>query len=229
MSWRRGDITSAFCSRTGEPAARPISADRSRSVPARSNRAAVRQAALTELRNWATSCFRRPLSPDSDCAADRICDDAEPVSEAPRCTSTTLLETCCVPCAACCTLREISCVAAPCSSTAAAIVEDISEKPLDRNADLLDRIGRVLGRRLDAGYLLADFAGRLRGLFGERLHLRCDHGETPTRLAGASGLDGRVQGKQVGLSCDRWINSTTSPMRAAAADSSPTRPVVRRA
>jgi hypothetical protein len=25
-------------------------------------------------------------------------------------------ETCLVPCAACCTLREISCVAAPCSS-----------------------------------------------------------------------------------------------------------------
>jgi hypothetical protein len=29
--------------------------------------------------------------------------------------------------AACCTLREISCVAAPCSSTAAAMVEEISE------------------------------------------------------------------------------------------------------
>jgi hypothetical protein len=35
-------------------------------------------------------------------------------------------ETICVPCAACCTLREISCVAAPCSSTAAAIAEEIS-------------------------------------------------------------------------------------------------------
>ena len=38
-----------------------------------------------------------------------------------------LAETICVPCAACCTLREISCVAAPCSSTAAAIAEEISD------------------------------------------------------------------------------------------------------
>jgi hypothetical protein len=32
-----------------------------------------------------------------------------------------------VPCAACCTLREISCVAAPCCSTAAAMAEEISD------------------------------------------------------------------------------------------------------
>jgi hypothetical protein len=32
-----------------------------------------------------------------------------------------------VPWAACCTLREISWVAAPCSSTAAAIVEEMSD------------------------------------------------------------------------------------------------------
>jgi hypothetical protein len=32
-----------------------------------------------------------------------------------------------VPCAACCTLRAISCVAAPCSSTAEAIAEAISD------------------------------------------------------------------------------------------------------
>src|SRR5262245_22857215 len=56
-------------------------------------------AARTESRNCVTSSFSRPLSPDRECAADRICDDADPVSEAPRCTSTTLLETCCVPCA----------------------------------------------------------------------------------------------------------------------------------
>ena len=36
-------------------------------------------------------------------------------------------ETCCVPSAACWTFREISCVAAPCSSTAAAMVEEISD------------------------------------------------------------------------------------------------------
>src|SRR5882724_2065261 len=76
------------------------------------------QAALTELRNLPTSSLRRLLSPDSDCAAERTCDEADPVSLAPRCTSLMLAETCWVPWAACCTLREISWVAAPCSSTA---------------------------------------------------------------------------------------------------------------
>src|SRR4030081_1920872 len=84
-------------------------------------------AALTELRNFPTSSLRRLLSPDSDCAAERTCDEAEPVSLGPRCTSVMLDETCWVPWAACCTLREISWVAAPCSSTAAAIVDEISD------------------------------------------------------------------------------------------------------
>ena len=42
------------------------------------------QAALTELRNLLTSSLRRLESPDSDCAADSTCDEAEPVSLAPR-------------------------------------------------------------------------------------------------------------------------------------------------
>src|SRR6266511_126676 len=87
----------------------------------------IRQAARTESRNLATSSLRRLLSPESDCAAERTCDEAVSVSVAPRCTSVMLAETICVPCAACCTLREISYVAAPCSSTAAAIAEEISE------------------------------------------------------------------------------------------------------
>jgi hypothetical protein len=85
------------------------------------------QAALTELRNFETSFLSRLLSPDSIFAAESTCEDAEPVSLAPCCTSVMLEETCWVPCAACCTLREISYVAAPCSSTAAAMVEEISE------------------------------------------------------------------------------------------------------
>src|SRR5207237_9496032 len=85
-----------------------------------------RQAARTESRNLPTSVLRRWLSPDSDCAADSTCEEAAPVSLAPRCTSEILEETCWVPRAACCTLREISCVAAPCSSTAAAMAEEIS-------------------------------------------------------------------------------------------------------
>ena len=68
----------------------------------------------------------RSLSVDSDLAAESTCDEAEPVSEAPRCTSMMFVETSLVPCEACCTLREISWVAAPCCSTAAAIVEAIS-------------------------------------------------------------------------------------------------------
>src|ERR1700731_2071105 len=85
------------------------------------------QAARTELRNLPTSRLSRLLSPDSDFAAENPCDAADPVSLAPRCTSVMLEETCWVPCAACCTLREISCVAAPCCSTAAAMVEAISD------------------------------------------------------------------------------------------------------
>src|SRR5213083_888026 len=86
------------------------------------------QAARTESRNLPTSSLRRLESPESDCAAASTCEDADPVSLAPRCTSPILEDTCWVPVAACCTLREISCVAAPCSSTAAAMVEEISDR-----------------------------------------------------------------------------------------------------
>src|SRR5262245_43512853 len=85
------------------------------------------QAARTEFRKLPTSRLSRLESEDSDCADDSTCDDAVPVSPAPRCTSVMLAETCWVPRAACCTLREISWVAAPCSSTAAAMVEEISD------------------------------------------------------------------------------------------------------
>ena len=62
-----------------------------------------------------------------DCAAESTCEEAPPVSDAPRWTSEILAASCDVPSAARCTLREISWVAAPCSSTAEAIVEEISE------------------------------------------------------------------------------------------------------
>src|ERR1700694_4825635 len=66
-------------------------------------------AARTEFMNFATSCFSRLLSVDSDCAADSTCEEAPPASAAP------------------CPFREISWVAAPCSSTADAIVAEISD------------------------------------------------------------------------------------------------------
>src|SRR3977135_2134441 len=71
-----------------------------------SSRPFYRQPALTESRNLPTSSLRRLLSPDSDCAAERTCDEADPVSLAPSCTSVMLELTCWVPCAACCTLRR---------------------------------------------------------------------------------------------------------------------------
>jgi hypothetical protein len=85
------------------------------------------QAARTDVRNLPTSLLRRSLSLASDCAAVRTSVEAAPVSVAPRCTSVMLAETCWVPWDACWTLREISCVAAPCSSTAAAIADEISD------------------------------------------------------------------------------------------------------
>ena len=53
-----------------------------------------RQAARTESRNFATSTLRRLLSPDSICAADSTCEEADPVSPAPRWTSVIFAETC---------------------------------------------------------------------------------------------------------------------------------------
>jgi hypothetical protein len=78
-------------------------------------------------RNFSTSAWSRLLSFDSDSADESTCVDAEPVSLAPRLTSVMLDATWAVPLAACPILREISWVAASCSSTAAAMAEEISE------------------------------------------------------------------------------------------------------
>src|SRR4029078_6624698 len=48
------------------------------------------QDARTESRNFSPSRLRRLLSPDSDCAAESTCVEAEPVSAAPRCTAVVL-------------------------------------------------------------------------------------------------------------------------------------------
>ena len=73
---------------------------------------------------------------------------------------------------------------------------------LDGAADLLDRADRLLRRRLDAGDLLADLAGRLRGLLGQRLHFGRHDREAAAGLAGARRLDGGVERQQVGLPGD---------------------------
>ena len=73
-----------------------------------------------------------------------------------------------VPCAARCTLREISWVAAPCCSTAAAIAD--FRKLFYGAADVLDGANGLLRRRLNAIDLLADFGGGLCCLLGKRLY-----------------------------------------------------------
>lgn len=53
-----------------------------------------RHATRTEVRKLLTSVLRRPLSSESVRAADSTCDEADPVSLAPRCTSAILADTC---------------------------------------------------------------------------------------------------------------------------------------
>ncbi len=73
------------------------------------------------LRNRATSAERCSDWRDSSLEAESTWLAAAPVSSEARATPTMLVVTSLVPVEACETLRTISCVAAPCCSTAAAI------------------------------------------------------------------------------------------------------------
>ena len=75
-------------------------------------------------------------------------------------------------------------------------------KLFDGAGDVLDRADQFLGRRLDAGNLLADFAGCFRRLLGQRLDLRGDDREAAAGFTGTRRLDGGVEGEQVGLARD---------------------------
>jgi len=123
------------------------------------------------------------------------------VSAAPRCTSPILVETRWVPWAACWTLREISCVAAPALPRPRNRRGNLRQPP-DGAADLPDRADRFLGRGLDAGDLLSDLACGLRGLLGKRLDIGGNDGKAAAGLTGTRGLDGGVQRQQVGLAGD---------------------------
>ena len=65
--------------------------------------------------------------------------------------------------------------------------------------------GMVYGRHgffgllLNAAHSAGHFAGSLHGFFGQVAHLVGHHGETATGLARPGGLNGRVQGQQIGL------------------------------
>ena len=61
---------------------------------------------------------------------------------------------------------------------------------------------RLLGRALDAGNLLADLTGGLRGLLGERLHFRRHDRKAAAGFAGARRLDGGVERQKIGLARD---------------------------
>ncbi len=139
----------------------------------------------------------------SDWAADSTWVEAEPVSIAPRWTSVMFAETSWVPSEACCTLREISCVAAPCSSTAAAIADDTS----DRRSMVPPISWMALTDSPVADWMLetcvTDLLGRLRGLLGQRLDLGGDHGEAAAGFTRACRLDRGVERQKVGLG-SRW-------------------------
>src|SRR5260370_16596734 len=86
-------------------------------------------AARTVARNLTTSAFRRLFSLESSCADESTCEEAEPVSPAPRLTSAMLVATWVEPIAACCTLRAISWVAPPFSPPPPPVPPPISQPP----------------------------------------------------------------------------------------------------
>jgi hypothetical protein len=74
--------------------------------------------------------------------------------------------------------------------------------PLDDAADALDRGDGLAGYQLDRHDLTGDVLASLGRLIGERLHLGRYHGKPFARFPSPRRLDGRIQGKQVGLAGD---------------------------
>ena len=103
------------------------------------------------------------------------------------------------PLAASATLRVISLVVALCSSTAVAIVPEMSLTWLMTAVMLPIASTAPLGIRLDGVDLVADVFGRLGRLFSEFLDFVGDHGKAFSCLARACGFDGGIQGQQLGL------------------------------
>ena len=107
-----------------------------------------------------------------------------------------------VPLAASATLRTISWVAAPCSSTAAAIEAATPLISRMRTTIPLIAATRLTRRALDAGDVPGDLLGSARSLVGEILDFDGYHGEAAARIARPRGLDRRVQGQQIRLRGD---------------------------
>ena len=100
-------------------------------------------------------------------------------------------------------LSAISRVVMLCCWTAdAMLVDAFANSPIARVIEEISSTDRF-GRFLDRGYLLGDVVGGARGLVGERLHLRGDHGETLAGFPGARRLDRGVERQEIGLSGNR--------------------------
>ena len=141
------------------------------------------------------------LSSDSDTLLTEPATRPIPVSPALRCTSVMLELTCWVPCAACCTLREISCVAAPCSSTAEAIVDEISDiRPMVSPISLIALTDSCVAAWMPE--ICALISPVALALLGQALNFGCNESKAATRLAGSRRLDGGIQRQQVGLTCN---------------------------
>src|SRR3954466_825705 len=108
-------------------------------------------------------------------------------------------DTSCAACTVCCTLRAISAVAAPCCSTAAAMLPTIA-----LTFSIVAAIPRIASTAsLVAVWICAiwpaDLFRGLSGLVGQAFHFRGHNGEALTSIAGTSRLNRGVQCQQIRL------------------------------
>lgn len=145
---------------------------------------------------------------------------------APCCTSVMLEATSWVPCAACWTLRDISCVAIPCSSTAAAMAEEISEiRPIVPLISLIATTESWVAACISAiWWLISPVALAVcsaSALTSEATTAK-PRPASPARAASIVAFSA----KRLVCPAIVLISSTTSPIRVAACDSLLTRSLV---
>jgi len=77
-------------------------------------------------------------------------------------------------------------------------IVDLTDGP----SDPVDRSDGIAVGFLHGGHLLNDFLRRLGGLRRESLNFGDDNRKAFTRLTGSGRLDGRIQGQEIGLTCN---------------------------
>jgi len=127
-----------------------------------------------------------------------------------------------VPAAACCTLRAISRVAEPCSSTAAAMVGGGAADLPDVSLIAADRGHTIAGGGLNCGDLAGDLLGGLAVWLASSLNLGGDHRKSPAGLAGTRRSMVAIKRQQIGLARDGADQRSTSPIFSAALARPPT-------